>query len=291
MPSKKWIPVEQEKALDRLDEIASRYSRGMKWVFDWDGTLMRGDVGNQTAWALLRSGLVDPERIPSEWSVKTLRDMNHADFQKMRHSLAQKIGFQEIFEMETTLMAGIPQDVAQKLVSATLDMAIKMGDLRRLEPMGELLRKNAHQALVVSGSPKICVATVAKHYGVREENVYGTELNLVDGIYQGEYGPFGVVWAEQKKVVLEMEGYNEVFFVAGDSTGDWDMMQLASGVVWCVLWPRKENPWATLREQLEMYLDEVFLPLPTKAGIYWTENLPGRAGPRYWIVEIHEAHT
>jgi len=141
----------------------------------------------------------------------------------------------------------------------------------------------------VSGSPKLSVETVARFYGIPSERVFATELNIVDGHYGESHGPHGIVWAEQKRKVLEMENIHDVYFVAGDSTGDWDMMQLSRGVVWGVLWPRKDNPWATLREQLETSLPESLLPLPNRAGIYLAEN-PEKQGPRYWIVEIHETH-
>jgi len=289
--SSAWKQLYKEELFELLNTEADKMDSSLKWVFDWDGTLMRGDVGNQGAWALLRSGLVAPEKIPTEWNVDHLRDMNNADFEHLRNELALTIGFNEVFEMESTLMAGFPQDVAKKIIEEAMDLAVRAGSVRRLEPMGELLRMKAKEqkAIVVSGSPKLCVATVAAHYGVFPDCVYATELNLVDGVYRDDYGPHGVVWAAQKKVVLESEGYNEVFFVAGDSTGDWDMMQLATGCIWSVLWPRKENPWSTLREQLEMHLDDVLLPLPQRAGIYWAKNASDK-GPRHYVLEIHEAH-
>ncbi|MEO5667160.1 MAG: HAD family hydrolase [Bdellovibrionota bacterium] len=278
-----------EAAVEWVTQTYKKIGRGLPWIFDWDGTLMRGDVGTQAAWGLLRSGLVSPDRVSSEWKPSVLRDMNFPDFERMRHEQAIKIGHQEIFEMETTLMAGFPCDVARKIVEEILELALSMGNIRRLEPMGTLLRQNVANAFVVSGSPKLSVTTVARHYGLAAERVYATELNVVDGVFGESHGPHGIVWAEQKRKVLEMENVKEAYFVAGDSTGDWDMMQLSKGVVWGVLWPRKGNPWATLREQLETSIDESLLPLPTHAGIYFAEN-PDNVGPRYWVVEIHETH-
>jgi phosphoserine phosphatase len=289
--SSAWKKLYKGEIFEFLNEEADRLGSSLKWVFDWDGTVIRGDVGIQGAWGILRSGLVAPEKIPSEWDVKHLRDMNSADFEHLRNELAIKIGFNEVFEMESTLLAGFPVDVARKIIQETLDVALKAGSIRKLEPMGELLRRKAQEnkALIVSGSPKLCVSTVAAQYGVPEQNIYATELNVVDGVYRDEYGPHGIVWAAQKRVVLESEGFKEVFFVAGDSTGDWDMMQLAKGCVWAILWPRKENPWSTLRELLEMHLDESLVPLPQRAGLYLAKN-PVEKGPRYWVLEIHEAH-
>lgn len=289
MHSNKWKPLTSQEAVAWVSETYTKIGRGLPWIFDWDGTLMRGDVGTQAAWGLLRSGLVSPDRVPVEWKPSVLKDMNFPDFEKMRHEQAVKMGHQEIFEMETTLMSGFPCDVAKGIVEKILEMALGMGNLRRLEPMGELLRTFAANAYVVSGSPKLSVETVARDYGLPAERVYATELNIVDGLYGESHGPHGIVWAEQKRKVLEMEKIPEVYFVAGDSTGDWDMMQLSKGVVWGVLWPRKGNPWATLREQLETSLDESLLPLPSRAGIYLAEN-PEKTGPRYWVVEIHETH-
>jgi phosphoserine phosphatase len=289
--SSAWKKLYKDEIFEILNAESSKMNPKLKWVFDWDGTLMRGDVGIQGAWGLLRSGLASPDKVPTEWDVDHLRDMNNSDFEHLRNELAIKIGFNEVFEMESTLLAGFPVDVARRIIEDTLDIALKAGSIRRLEPMGELLRAKAKQnnALVVSGSPKLCVSTVAAHYGVPANNVYATELNIVDGVYREEYGPHGIVWAGQKKVVLESEGHSEVFFVAGDSTGDWDMMQLAQGCIWAVLWPRKENPWSTLREQLEINLEESLLPLPQREGIYIAKN-PSPQGPRYWVVEIHVPH-
>jgi phosphoserine phosphatase len=292
MHSKNWKPLKAAEAVEWVTKNYEQNGKGLPWIFDWDGTLMRGDVGTQAAWGLLRSGLVSPDRIPTEWKPSILKDMNFPDFERMRNDQAVKMGHQEIFEMETTLMAGFPCDVARHIVETILDMALGMGNIRRLEPMGTLLREQAakNRAYVVSGSPKLSVQTVALHYGLPPERVFATELNVVDGVYTEKHGPHGIVWAEQKRVVLEMEKIPEVYFVAGDSVGDWDMMQLAKGVIWGVLWPRKGNPWATLREQLETTLHESLLPLPTQAGIYLAEN-PEKAGPRHWIVEIHESHS
>jgi phosphoserine phosphatase len=290
MFSKKWKRMPTERAIAWTEDVYAAIGRGLPWIFDWDGTLMRGDVGTQAAWGLLRSCLVRPDRIPLEWKPSILRDMNFSDFERMRYEQAQKMGFHEIFEMETTLMTGFPCDVARKIVETTLEMALSMGNLKRLEPLGEMLRRQAQRAYVVSGSPRLSVMTVAREYGIVPDRVFATELNIVDGHYGETHGPHGIVWAEQKRRVLEMENLNEVFFVAGDSTGDWDMMQLSKGIVWGVLWPRKDNPWATLREQLETSLHESLLPLPSHEGIYYAENVDA-TGPRYWVVEIHETHS
>jgi phosphoserine phosphatase len=289
MFSDKWKLITPDQAIEWVTTTYEKTGAGLPWIFDWDGTLMRGDVGTQAAWGLLRSGLVSPDRVPAEWKPSILKDMNFPDFERMRHEQAIKMGYQEIFEMETTLMAGFPCDVARNIVEKVLEMALGMGNLRRLEPMGTLLRAQAKRAYVVSGSPKLSVFAVARDYGMTEDRVFATELNVVDGVFGESHGPHGIVWAEQKRKVLEMEKIPEVYFVAGDSTGDWDMMQLAKGVVWGVLWPRKGNPWATLREQLETSLHESLLPLPNRAGIYLAAN-PDKVGPRHWIVEIHETH-
>ena len=287
MTSSGW---KKASIVEVLKLIEDRYEAGAKdtpMVFDCDNTLLRGDVGILGAWGLLKSGLVDPEKIPEMWDADHLRDCNFQDFEEMRNDLAMATSFTDVFEMETMLLAGFPVEQAKEIVAEAVDVGIKAGSIRFLEPIGRLAKKYADHSLVVSGSPITGVEAIASKYNIPPERVFATHLNIVDGIFRDEYSELGVIWAETKKTILQNHSYDKVFLVAGDSTGDWNMMELATDFVWCSLWPQTKNPWSTLRQQIEGHLPDDLKRAPQEAGFYIGENTGDNGLAKTWIIEIH----
>ncbi len=287
MTSSGWKKVSEEEVLDLISTRFEKSGKKLPLVFDCDNTLLRGDVGILGAWGLLRSGLVDPEKVPEVWDADHLRDCNFQDFEEMRNDLAMETSFTDVFEMETMLLSGFPVEQAKQIVAEAVDVGVKAGSILFLEPIGTLARKYAADSLIVSGSPITGVEAIGKKYGIDPERVFATELNIVDGIFRDEYGEFGVIWAESKQKILEHNNFHEVFLVAGDSTGDWNMMKLAKEFVWCSLWPATKNPWATLRQQIETHLPDDLKRAPTEPGMYVGENTGDNGLAKTWIAEVH----
>lgn len=261
-----------------------------QFVFDCDNTLLRGDVGILGAWGLLRSGLVDPEKIPEEWEAHELLDCNFQDFERIRNDLAMATSFTHVFELETMLLSGFPVKQAFEIVGESVKWGFKMGMIKKLEPISLVVEEFLPKSMIVSGSPKTGVTAVGEVFGVKPDKIFATELNQVDGIFRDEYSNYGVMWAETKREALTDAGHTDLFFVAGDSTGDWDMMGLSTEIVWCMLWPGTQNPWATLREQIKKHLVEDLKETPTEPGYYIGRNDDDNGYAKYWILEVHAEH-
>lgn len=285
-----WIKADSEKILKFVREQYKENGADRKFVFDCDNTLLRGDVGILGAWGLLRSGLVDPEKVPVEWAERELRDCNFQDFESMRNDLAMATSFTNVFEMETMLLSGFPVDQAYEIVGESVKWGFKMGMIKKLEPISRLVDEFLPQAMIVSGSPKTGVTAVGEAFGVKPDQIFATELNEVDGIIRDEYSNYGVMWAETKREALVDAGHTDLFFVAGDSTGDWNMMGLSTEIVWCMLWPGTKNPWSTLREQIKNHLVDELKETPTEPGFYIGRNDDDNGFAKYWILEVHAEH-
>ncbi len=287
MMSSGWNKISSEEVLKIISDRYEASGKKQPLVFDCDNTLLRGDVGILGAWGLLGSGLVDPTKIPTVWDANHLKDCNFQDFEEMRNDLAMATSFTDVFEMETMLLSGFPVDKAKAIVADAVSVGVKAGSIRFLDPIGILARKYAAHSLIVSGSPITGVEAIGRHFGIEAGRIFATELNVVDGIFRDEYGHLGVIWAEAKRQILEENNHKEIFLVAGDSTGDWNMMELAQEFVWCMLWPATKNPWATLRQQMERHLPDSLKRAPSDPGIYIGENQGGNGLAKTWIVEVH----
>jgi hypothetical protein len=110
--------------------------------------------------------------------------------------------------------------------------------------------------------------------------VLATCLETVDGVYQNYFQEPGVVWEDKKRWVLEKSKVMEPFFVAGDTIGDWAMMQMSKKWKWCVLWDDYRHRGLEWRHFLQKNVFEN-TALPTQPGFYKISFQN-----RTWVIEI-----
>jgi phosphoserine phosphatase len=263
-----------------LTEIRSQSRPDSAWVFDCDGTLVEGDVGTVGVWGVLQSGLADPTRTPEEWLYDNIKNKTFARFYDERLTMAQKIGFSIVFEWETLLLGGLPRAKAERITRDAIEMAFGDGDLSFISPLADLARERSNRAWIVSGSPSVTVNQIAEKLEIDVSRVIATELNEVDGILMPSFTDAGIVWAEKKRELLEARNVLP-YFVAGDSTGDWDMFMLSSRWIWCVIRPATRKTGYRLETRLEDHFRSTKLEIPRQKGVYRFEE-----GDRSWIFDV-----
>jgi phosphoserine phosphatase len=247
-----------------VEEIRKAARKDSKWVFDCDGTLVQGDVGTVAAWTILKAGLASAEQTPSCWKPEIIARMEFHDFENLRYKLAGEVGFQQVFDWETLVLTGLPKDMAEEFVLRGLEIAFQRSYLKEIHPVTDLARDYHRDSFIVSGSPKVSVAQMGHRLGIEESRVIATELEDVDGILTSNLKPPGTVWAEFKALLLKKRGVTP-FFVAGDSTGDWDMMSMSTHYVWAVVWLGRPYIGTTLDQAIKAKFEIEF---PKEAGLY-----------------------
>jgi phosphoserine phosphatase len=248
-----------------LAEIRNNAKANSIWIFDCDGTLVEGDVGTVAAWTILKAGLASAMETPSCWAPEIISSLDFPGFEDLRYKLADEVGFQQVFDWETLVLTGLPKDMAEDFVRRGLDRAFQERHLKEIDPTCELARENRDSAYIVSGSPKVSVAQMGRRLGIDEKRVIATELEDVDGILTSSMKPPGIVWADMKAKLLIARGINEAYFVAGDSTGDWDMMCLSRKFVWAVVWLGRPYIGTTLNQAIT---EKFQIEMPKEAGLY-----------------------
>ena len=221
-------------------------------VFDCDGTLIDGDVSTLTGWLLMKAGMVDQELLPEAYRHPNFyTQMNLMDYDKVRCAVEDTHGPHHALEWEIKLQSGLPHAMVMDYAHQALEHGFQNKWLTASSTVLQLLQDQAHQSWIVSGSSFPTVAALGKRYGIPEERILATKLELVDGLYQRNFSELGFVWQEGKVTALKESGVHAPYFVAGDSVGDWQMMELSQSWVWCVLWKTPRYGATTFRRLLE----------------------------------------
>jgi phosphoserine phosphatase len=252
------------------------------WVFDCDGTLISGDVASHTAWGLVRSGLANREELPEYWPGLKKKPFTYHDYNELRDHIATKRGTEGIYAWEAQLQAGCPPDMIVRIAREVIGEGVGQGSLHFTDVLSEVARQRAHQAWIVSGSPQACVVAVGERLGIPAERVLATMLETVDGIFTSKILPPGVVWEKLKRLALEENGVYRPWLVAGDSIGDWAMMEAATHWRWCVVWDEHRHRGEEFRRIAETSVLQPGHVLPREPGIYVYE----RGDAPNWIFEV-----
>ena len=95
----------------------------------------------------------------------------------------------------------------------------------------------------------------------------------------------GIIWEELKRTVLKQNGVEKPYFVAGDTIGDWQMMEMATHWNWAVVWDHHRHRGEEMRIAVEeRVLNPAGKTLPTEPGFYLFES-----APKNWVIEVrHE---
>lgn len=251
-------------------------------VFDCDGTLINGDVSETTGFMLMKSGLVDQELVPQEFrSHAVYTRMTLKEFHRARQLIESQIGTELTLEWEVFIQSGLPQELVIEKAHAAINHALDSKTLEFSGHLPELLKKNAKNSWIVSGSSYPTVVAIGERLGVDRNRVLATRMELIDGVYQRKFQDPGFVWEHNKVVMLERNGVYSPYFVAGDSVGDWHMMLKSKKWVWCVFWGASNRRSQELHEKVEKHLQ---ISLPTEPGFYvYSHN--GQS----WVFELRSA--
>ena len=253
------------------------------WVFDCDGTLIRGDIASLTAWSLIRFELAHQELLPPEWAeFKVQQPFDYAAFKRLRNIIVSRKGTNAIYEWEAFLHAGLPSATSLDMARFSVAEGLKTGAMAFTGAVSELAQENAARTWIVSGSPDVCVWAVGEKLGVPQERVLGTRLESVDGIYAPRIKAPGIIWEDLKRVILAEHKIPTPYFVAGDTIGDWQMMETATHWCWCVMWGVHRHRGEEFREKIQQHvLASNGSTLPQDPGLYVFE-----AKGRNWVFEI-----
>ena len=282
------LEIKKTSAPEIVDRILRESTPASQFVFDCDGTLIKGDIASLTAWVLLRLGLAQPELLPPEWDDFKEKPFDYSEFRKLRKIIIEKKGTLSVYEWEGFLHSGLPPATSQDAARFAVQEGLKSGSLEFTGALSELAKTVAQQAWIVSGSPDICVWAIGECLKIPPQKILATKFETVDGIYAARIHPPGVIWEGLKRKILEDHGVPDPYFVAGDTTGDWDMMEISKSWVWAVIWgkhrDRGEEFLNHIRDHLKKSTGED--SLPQESGLYYFQEPSGLK--RKWVLEVRD---
>ena len=130
----------------KVDEIKARIQKGAPknapWVFDCDGTLIKGDIASITAWALIRFGFAHPELLPKEYDDFKNTPFDYSAFRTMRTAIISKKGTNSIYEWEAFLHAGCPVATSYDVAKMASEEGFKIGAMGLTGAVSELAKQN-----------------------------------------------------------------------------------------------------------------------------------------------------
>lgn len=278
------VEVSSKEISDRLFREAPADAL---WIFDCDGTLISGDVAFHTAWGLVREGLADRSILPPGHDhTHGQDDLDYDGFKAVCDAIQAFGGHNALYEWEALIQAGHSPEAIVGVASRMIDHGIKTGSIYYTNPVSEIARRAGAKAWIVSGSPQACVTAVGARLGIPSERTLGTLLEIKDGLFVNRILPPGIIWEALKRLALEENGIYRPWFVAGDSIGDWNMMEMSVGWCWGVVWDKHRHRGEEFREIVQTRVLGTKARLPEKAGIYVFED-----GARKWVLEVKEPET
>ena len=218
----------------------------------------------------MKNGLVDMHLIPEQFhSPSFYTKMNLIDYDKVRKEVHKSFGSFYTLEWELLIQSGLPHQTVVDYAHTALDYGFANSMVSFTNILPNLLKEYLTQSWIVSGSSFPCVVALAEKLGLKNDRVLATRLELVDGIYQKIFSDPGFVWEANKVVALNRAGVHTPYFVAGDSAGDWHMMEKATDWAWCVIWEDNhfgaKNFRSFLKDKMP-FSDKI----PTEKGFYVT---------------------
>lgn len=228
----------------------------------------------------MKAGMVDMELIPSQYQTPSFYlQMSLADYERIRSEIQTLHGATYSFEWELSIQSGIPHQLVVDYAHQGIDHGFENSLVSFTPVLPKVLKDFLSQSWIVSGSSYPTVSALAAKLGLSHERVLATRLELVDGIYQKKFSPPGFVWEKNKVAALRNAGIDAPYFVAGDTYGDWHMMEIATHWVWCVL-----SSKGHFTSNYRKFLGEK-LPfgqaIPSEAGFYVTEWQR-----KHWVFEV-----
>ena len=192
--------------------LAELHARGgqVPVAFDADGTLWRGDVGED----LLR--WLDAERFGDGSAF--------AEYER-RCATDPRAGY--AFAVE--VLAGIEEAAVTQLCEERFGQAIEERLHGFVRPLFDALERAGAEVWIVSGSPVWAVLPGAARVGVSPERVIAARCEVANGRLTGKAAE--VPCAEEKAALLQARGVRP-FFAAGNSPLDVPMLEHAERAIW-----------------------------------------------------------
>lgn len=201
------LPTPVQRALRPfLDDAAAPRAA----VFDADGTLWRGDVGEDLLRYLGANALL-PHAPPG---VFAKYDALHATTPVEAYGFAVQV-MQGVAEVELNRIC--ESFFAQRFVGRVFPF---------VRPLFDVLRSSGVAVWICSASPRWVVEAGARSLGLEPTNVIGVDVDMRQGVLTDVLrlpvtaGPGKVTWLQRKKVSFG--------FAAGNGELDLDMLQAAS---------------------------------------------------------------
>jgi phosphoserine phosphatase len=274
--------LKRVEAKDIVDRLFREAPADALFVFDCDGTLINGDVAFHTAWGLVREGLADKKILPMghEASHGSL-DLDYDGFEKICKAIQAVGGHNALYEWEALIQAGHSPKAIVGVAERMIDHGIKVGSLHYTKPVADIAFRSRDRAWIVSGSPQACVTAVGTRLGIPPERTLGTMLEVKDGVFQNKILPPGIIWEALKRLALEQNGIYKPWFVAGDSIGDWNMMEMSVGWRWCIVWDKHRHRGEEFRQIVQERVLGAKAVLPEEPGIYLFQD-----SGKNWVLEV-----
>lgn len=265
-------PLSQEQAFATVLRDAPADAR---FLFDCDGTLIRGDINNACFRALLPLGLIDSHVLPGEWQHRSFFNLSSDEYKSLIHDVVKAHGLRGSFEWEIKAFRGLPRKTVRE--TALRILGGKTGDhsIETHTHAWHLAHLVKDRAWIVSGSERGCIEAVADLVGIARERVVATELQEVDGILGSAFEEPGINWEENKVKSLQQRGITDAYLCAGDSMGDWELLHLSTAWRWCVVEVGEQVPdyKRVFRDRL---LEEIGLSASSLSlGIFEVKKPPG----------------
>lgn len=183
-------------------------------VFDWDDTVIEGDL----SLSMLRTS---DEAHGTRW---------WQDYHDLLRTGGRPVAYPQI----TLWYAGLRPEGFLAFTESVVHRALASGDVRFREPMVDLihqLQRAGWDVHVVTASPELLVVPMASRLGIPRSHVHGMRLRVnPNGVMLPELdGP--ATFEEGKRQVIEDRLGRSPTLVAGDSSSDLPMMQIASHVL------------------------------------------------------------
>jgi phosphoserine phosphatase len=278
------IKLDQNQAIETVLKDAKPDS---VFLFDCDGTLIRGDINNACFRALLPLGLIDDQILPNEWQRRSPFVLGDEDYRALDKLLLEEHGSRGYFEWEVKAFRGLPRKTVRETARSILLGHTAGHNIETHFAAWHLASKVKDQAWIVSGSERSCIEAVADLIGIDHNRVVATELQEVDGIMNSAFEEPGINWEENKVKSLKKRNIESAFLCAGDSTGDWELLGLAKSWRWCVV-EIGENSRPYKRIFRDRILDELKISADIlELGFYAFDQAPGLK-TLLQVVNVHE---
>jgi phosphoserine phosphatase len=224
-------------ALEKFIIGSAKQSGRKVAVFDADGTLWRGDIGEAFFQEQLKAGtLSNPPKQEQLWDYYWNEVIN-GDTAKAYGWLAQ-------------WNAGRSEQEFNKECDAYFEKHWKSQIFSPVRTLAQSLNDAGFEVWVVSASPKWIVAAGAKLYGIAFDRVVGSAVSVVSGKLTGDLA-HEVPYRAGKFRLIERFIQTAPLFAAGNTLWDRELMSASKGIALAICSENESEPNYKSEQQLQ----------------------------------------